>query len=198
MSDENIIIPFVQLIYYKQLNELENKKNDFINRCLELEHQYPKNHDWLCDTYSTLKTEYVLKNDVVFKTLISNVVDSVIDLSKRYQINNNELLLDSAWVNIYKPNDYQEYHLHNGSQFSAVYYVDVPENSGAIVFQNKFEHECMKSLEVKNPTQANSCTYWLIPKSGDLVIFRSNTPHMVTKNKSNNNRISIAMNFSFR
>lgn len=198
MNNENLIIPFVQLIYYKSLTNLNDELQKFKDRCIEVMKEHPKDHDWLCDTYSSWKTNYQWGLDKTFSNLISVAGDCVIDFSQQYQIPKLELNLDSFWINISEPNDYQEYHLHYESHFSAVYYVEVPEHSGNIVFQNRIEHECMKSLPIQTFTQANSSTYVLTPKTGDFIIFRSNVPHMVTKNKSLEKRISIAMNFSYR
>ena len=92
----------------------------------------------------------------------------------------------NIWAHIVPPNGSTNYHHHRGEYAidkvcSVVYYVDVPENSGDLIFMmNVCNVEFVK--EVKS-------------EEDHLVIFPSFIPHMTGKNKSDRDRISISANF---
>ena len=97
------------------------------------------------------------------------------------------------WFNINNPGDYNSEHEHAGAKMSAVYYVDVPKNSGDLIFvrsdnQNHFFH-------AQKQTSYTFQTFSVVPQNGLLVIAPSNLRHYVTPNKSDFERISIAINF---
>ena len=90
--------------------------------------------------------------------------------------------LNGMWVNISSYGHYNTTHTHgsNLNQLSGVLYLQVPENSGRIIFQN--------------PLDINlNCPYQ--PIEGELLIFPQNIPHMVEPNLSKRDRISIAFNY---
>jgi uncharacterized protein (TIGR02466 family) len=87
--------------------------------------------------------------------------------------------------------------MHSNNHFSAVYYIKTPENCGNIVFKKDSLDE-MFPLPIDEYNEvASYSTRFITPKSGVLIIFKSNIQHMVEKNKSNNDRVSIAMNFRY-
>lgn len=81
-----------------------------------------------------------------------------------------------AWFNVNGPGHSNRMHRHHVGETSAVLYVQVPENSGRIVFQQG---------RVFNPIQ---------PIAGKLLVFPSDLMHEVEQNKSQENRISMAFN----
>jgi uncharacterized protein (TIGR02466 family) len=149
--------------------------------------------DWLCNTYNTLGT-YDLLADTNFSMLVNKVTAHVNDYARMhgsdYTYNCN-----AAWANVYKNMDYQEFHVHAGNTFSAVYYVDVPEGSGDIVWKSPVEPDMLpiKGITTYNELSFKTCFY--NPKPGDLIIFRSYLPHMVKQGTNDAERVSIAFNF---
>ena len=97
------------------------------------------------------------------------VIDQVRELFPDYRI-------FDAWFNVNGPGHSNRWHRHHIDEFSAVVYVQVPEDSGYIEFQNgrKF--------------------FKIMPEAGDVIAFSSNVMHRVLENKSNDHRISIAFN----
>jgi hypothetical protein len=81
-----------------------------------------------------------------------------------------------AWFNVNGPGHSNRRHRHHVGETSAVLYLQVPENSGRIVFQQG---------RVFNRIQ---------PTVGKLLVFPSNLMHEVEENKSQENRISMAFN----
>ena len=82
------------------------------------------------------------------------------------------------WFNDMRPGDITLPHSHNDDDelLSGVYYVKVPEHSGELVLY-----------------QGNT-SYGIQPEEGKLVLFSSSTEHEVTRNDSQEMRLSIGMN----
>jgi uncharacterized protein (TIGR02466 family) len=156
--------------------------------------------DWRCDTFNTLNFYNPIEdNDSVVNNLIYIVSNKIKKIAVEYGV--NESLYDvkcvDFWFNISSHGNYQEYHQHSNSHFSVVYYVNSSKNCGNIVFKNAEAITDMFPLPVENSCiNLNSAkTHYIIPKESDLLIFRSNLMHMVEKNYSDDDRISISMNF---
>ena len=75
-------------------------------------------------------------------------------------------------------------------------YVKTPENCGDIVFYSPRSEECL-TIPTRDGNYSNYmyCTYKAV--QSNVIIFRSNVPHMVKQNNSKENRCSIAMNFNY-
>lgn len=83
--------------------------------------------------------------------------------------------IGQAWANINKRGDYNQEHFHDGWFFSAVYYVEAPEDCGDFVA--KYDSE---EIRIK-------------PETGKLLIFPSFVLHYVEPSNSDQDRISIAL-----
>lgn len=81
-----------------------------------------------------------------------------------------------AWFNVNGPGHSNRSHRHHVGETSAVLYLQVPPNSGRIVFQ---EHRTFTPID---------------PVPGKLIMFSSDILHSVEENKSQENRISMAFN----
>lgn len=102
--------------------------------------------------------------------------------------------IDQSWINIYDKEDFQETHYHLGFDFSAVYYVSIPQNSGNLIFENPLLQFNMRPIRSKTECELNSTSVIYKPIEGQLLIFRSNLRHGVLPHKSDIPRISIAVN----
>lgn len=103
---------------------------------------------------------------------------------------NQDLILTNFWSQVHSKNESTNLHDHvdcfdlkNSPVYSGVYYVKVPKNSGKIVFQ----------YNINKYNQYNR--WWYEPQESDFLLFPSTLDHFVTKNLSNENRISISFNF---
>ena len=112
----------------------------------------------------------------------------------------------NAWANVNGPGDANEFHIHPGSAWSGVYYVD----DGGIAANPALGGE----LELKDPRGAAPAMYaphltyagpggpsagaseLIRPKSGLLVLFPAWLYHQVRPYRGNALRISIAFNLS--
>ena len=187
---------FVDLLMSTNLSDRILNNNEIVERCLQIKELFPVNTDWGCDTYNSLDS-YNLTKDFIFKPLIDLSGLEVIEFAKEYGVGSNKVECMDAWFNIASPGDFQEFHQHPKSHFSVVYYANVVENSGKILFKSLQSISDMFPLPTSSDVLPDYKNYQYTPLNQDLLIFRSNIPHMVQKNKSNVDRISIAMNFSF-
>ena len=75
-------------------------------------------------------------------------------------------------------------HTHDDADelMSAVYYVNVPENSGRLVIHEKKDGVGSRKIEIT-------------PEAGDFIFFKPDVAHEVTRNNSAQSRLSIAFNF---
>jgi len=98
-----------------------------------------------------------------------------------------------CWVNVNGKNASNSSHHHAPCFFSVVVYLKVPENSGSIVFER--DDTLLHVIHYNKITHDNLPGYSVTPKQGTALIFPANLKHSVTPNLSDDDRISIAMNF---
>ena len=88
---------------------------------------------------------------------------------------------DEFWFNLAKPGESTGWHDHKKKAvLSGVYYLDIYNNSGDILFRSK-EKEKWNEWSLK-------------PENGKMILFDSNLEHSVSENKSCHPRISLAFN----
>ena len=106
------------------------------------------------------------------------MIDEIIQ--RDFSFPDNPLVAGTPWAHIHKPNESTQSHNHGDSVLSFVYYVSTPANCGNLFF----------TLEPFLPDrQTVECI------TGMLMIFPSWYPHGVTKNNSDDYRISISGNY---
>ena len=105
----------------------------------------------------------------------------------------SEYKVSESWFNFYNKHDYQEYHCHPFSFFSAIYFFKNPENAGETIFKSYEEPNMLplKNLKINNLSQSN-CHY--NPKARTLLIFKSSLLHMVSQSQSDEPRITASFN----
>jgi len=129
-----------------------------------------------------------------FKTWIENQVS---EFSKSYGCENSYEAVQS-WINIYDRGDFQESHVHIGFDFSGIYFIQAPEDSGKVVFENPLNIYNMRPLTSKKTTDLYTESAIYAPVEGRLILFRSNLRHGVFPHNNNEPRISIAFNLISR
>lgn len=106
--------------------------------------------------------------------------------------------IEESWLNVNHKGDFQEPHYHLGCDFSAIYYVSTPMNSGKLVFENPNLCLNQRPINTNEETDLNSTAAIYEPSEGNLIIFRSNLRHGVLPHRGNDPRISIAVNLIAR
>lgn len=187
------------MILEKSLERFIRHNDHLAHRAYHLRKTLPQiRTNWKCDTYNTIDN-YLIENedDDVIKDLAWQGRQETYEFSQEFGIDEplEKFRCVDFWFNIAEPGAYQEFHNHSNSHFSLVYYVRTPDHCGNIVFQNPTSQTDMFPLPIKtlNANSYRSCQY--MPHEGSILLFRSNLTHMVEKNLSDRDRISIAMNF---
>jgi uncharacterized protein (TIGR02466 family) len=106
------------------------------------------------------------------------------------------LEIERSWINVFNPGAQEAQHSHDGSLLSCSYYVEAPKNCGCIVMPDpigarRSHREFTKTVGSDVLTRRDIAVE---PQPGRLVMFESWLPHYVQCNKSDQVRISIAMN----
>lgn len=148
-----------------------------------------------------LKT-YVNNEDVRLQPIFDKIISHCNHYATDFGVNEDlEIALTGFWININFPNAVNMAHTHGFSFFSGVYYIDVPENSGNIVFTHPNQHiQAYWNVRydgLQTFTQENSSNverWWLPSCDGNLYIFPSWLEHSVEINSSKHNRYSFAFN----
>lgn len=120
-----------------------------------------------------------------------NSLHKQIGLSKTYHQE-----LKNAWIT--EDNCYATSipHTHPTAFFSAVFYVKTPAKCGNIEFMspNAAQQQMYDLDMVEDYTEFSSTRFFIEPKANTLIIFPSYLIHYVNENKSEDTRISIAIN----
>ena len=158
-------------------------------KCLEIRKKVKSGgKEWLADdTYTTLNT-YDLCKDPDFSKINEFVVNQVIHYCKAQSINLNCLNTNpvESWLNIYKKNNFQEWHTHDDSMISVAYYLRCNDASAKIYFKRPV-------LDTMSPRilSYNNLNF----EPGMALIFRSYLSHCVGHQKNNDTRICLSYNF---
>ena len=105
--------------------------------------------------------------------------------------------LDSLWVNLLKPGGQHSAHIHPHSILSGTLYVDVPEGSGEIRFEDP-RLPMMMAAPVRRDDAAEELRPFVsvAPRSGLLLMWESWLRHEVLPGHAKAERLSISFNFA--
>lgn len=99
-----------------------------------------------------------------------------------------------SWVNRHCTGAYTGEHTHRGAHIIAVYYLQMPENSGRLLVRDPLEYH-WGGLP-SNLRGIEDFWYPIDIKTGDLVFFPSWLPHKTEINKSNDDRYVMSINYT--
>lgn len=186
---------FPTLIHRTILEEFTPENTFYKKRALELKNTLPRNNDWQTDIFTTYGTSYDIFSDILFKRLIQACTLEVNKFAREFGTFDGSAQCIEGFINVGSRGHFQEYHIHPGSHFSLVYYVTAPENSGNIVFRSPTADNMMPPPKFKETYPAGYPTFFIPPIESGVLVFKSDLSHMVQKNNTDEDRISIAMNF---
>ncbi len=112
---------------------------------------------------------------------------------------NYDLVLDAAWINVNYKYSYNSCHIHPGSHFSSVYYIQAPIDSGHIRIRNPNTGLTTNALYYKPKSEFNDFNtpaYSVVPEDRKLITFPSYLWHEVLPNLNDEKRVSLAFNWS--
>jgi len=183
-------------IFYKEniFSVEENKK--FLRQSLFIKKKIKKGWTQFISPLYNTHNVYDLLQDINYIDLIKATSyytnQFAIGLKSNYNYK-----VTSSWINFYNQKDFQEYHIHTDSVFSAVYTIQAKhKNDCYLTFENPSACVDMKPLKNKeySPMIADNCKFDLPERS--LIIFRSYLKHCVTQKIKKDVRISAAFNLN--
>ena len=179
-------------VYFEMNTEIDNKKLSKI--ILEKEKTEPSRK-------MTNKGGWQSNDDLFEDKRFSEISESISEYCQLIHIHNNyeddlSVVLENMWANVNRNRDYNSSHTHCGCDWSFVYYVKSPKDSGNLVFSDpRIRKEMKHDNTFKNFDNIfTSATWWEPPVDGKFVIFPSYLEHYVEFNTSNKPRISISGN----
>jgi len=110
------------------------------------------------------------------------LLDEAITQAKK--ILNIDNLRAGCWFNYMPPGSTTLIHSHDDYDelLSGVYYVSVPENSGNLIVHDTTDKDSKENIEIT-------------PQAGEFIFFKPDVRHEVSRNNSNEHRLSIGINF---
>lgn len=144
--------------------------------------------------YIETNNEYI---DDRFKLIMQEVVGlckSIVEEQLFHSIEDKAFAVE-AWANINSKYSYNQQHIHGGNcLLSAVYYAQVPKNSGEFYFkQDNKDADFVARFGIDKFNSLGTAIYRM-PKEGDIYVFPSWIDHGVEQNLSDEDRISFAFN----
>lgn len=164
------------------------------DRVVEMRKINETGQNWNCDTYNTSRMPNIY-TEPLFEDFVKECASHLVKLAKTYGVPDGmEVKVRDFWINHALPGAWQEYHIHPGSHFSLVYYAKAPIDCGNIVFRSYKDRDMFPiPSDGKASPGFTNCHY--MPEPSKILIFPSNLEHMVKKNESKEDRVSIAINF---
>lgn len=143
------------------------------------------------------QTELLEAGNPVVDQFHNMIAPVITDFLREYHLPLNiTFRLSPLWINSNQKDCHNLPHAHDG-EFSIVYYIKVPENSGGIVFKNPnpaFAMLPFYDLNFQKFNTFNSHEFAEYPKKNELLMFPSHLVHRVESNLSNQERISLSLN----
>jgi len=158
-----------------------------------------------CPSLNTYEGNGYMSDDTVWldnHTDVKNIMEKYLDdyvhkqlaISKRHQLSHC-----TSWVNLHKPGDVGQSHVHSNSMFSGVLYVKVDRDSGPIRFQypsmipTYMTHQIEVDLDDNNIYNMREAV--INPNNKMILLFPSHLSHDIAPNQSSIDRYSMAFNY---
>jgi uncharacterized protein (TIGR02466 family) len=143
-----------------------------------------------------MSTDYQVLDTLDCKNLKSEILSQVRFYADEVMgIDYDDIVITQCWVNQYPPGASHHMHTHPNCLISANMWLKVSENCGYMTFEDPLINFNQIEPTVKKETPYNSKRMSIEPAENFMVVFPSNIHHTVEQNKSNETRISMAINF---
>jgi|TARA_R110000787_G_scaffold51695_2_gene122297 uncharacterized protein (TIGR02466 family) len=194
-QNENILFFSHAVGYFDLSEEMESMNKELITLAFRME----KNREKAVSKSNQggYQSDFLLDSEFIVRRWKKILIDVVARFGKSIHLKEPFTIhVDKPWLNVNRKNHHNITHTHGGNDFSVVYYIEVPENSGRLVFENPVLHQRTTTLWYDKHDMWNSEFIYVTPQKHNLIIFPSYLPHFVEPNKSKKPRISLACNLS--
>jgi uncharacterized protein (TIGR02466 family) len=104
----------------------------------------------------------------------------------------------NCWAIVHGRHGYNRVHTHPHSYLSGVYYVQAPEGSGDLYFEDPRSAHVMTMPPVLRQTPATFQKVTYPPRAGRMLVFPAWVPHGVEPNLSDGDRVCLSFNIGAR
>lgn len=137
------------------------------------------------------QSDTLLWKEETFKSLLEKTVHITQSIIGDISSNQPEMVIRSMWGNINPKGGMNFTHVHPSGWLSGVYYIQLPEGTNQITFEDP---RPARMMDFQRSCLVNDEYFAHNPKVGELLLFPSWLPHFVPPNTSDENRISISFN----
>ena len=195
----NIIPAFPVGLYAKQ-NLITKEENDFlITKVMRLKEIFGRGNlgAWVSAECSPSNCFHIasLVNYLEFKSILDKIRLCVNEFAREAYASEADHMCGDAWYNVYTRGQYQEFHMHPGNIFSAIYFMQIPEGAPGTWFKRPDNGSMLPPKNKKGDTQFNRDVLLAPPEERTVIIFRSNLQHSVPPMNVDGERITIAANY---
>ena len=191
MNNYNLRMLFPTCIHeyvFDQFNTDELKKFCYEQKDKNPEGQFKSNRGgWHSPFYD------FTDDNIITETLAEGLGKSVFT-----SLHPNLVFNISYWIMINPPNSYNTSHTHPDAHLSGVMWIQTPQNSGDLRFNNPSEFsgfaECNSYIKEVQDSTAFYTTYDFYPTVGKILTFPASLRHEVKVNESNEDRIAVSYN----
>ena len=127
----------------------------------------------------------------IFKELCGEIKPFLTQIIKEEKIRDTSTIETiNCWVNKYKKGDFAQPHSHGSDAWTAVYFMNSPKDSEAV-----FRVRNPLGVSYNSELLENFATLDVNVKEGSVIVMPGALKHEVTPNTSEEERITVAMNF---
>ena len=194
---------FPTIFYWKDIVNYEEKNKEWIKHIKEVQNSkegrkgVQKSNVFGWQSGNTWITHSGIWNEA---QNFANELHSVMKIDPEYPA-----VIDAIWANVNKKGSHNRAHTHPGCHLSFVYYLKCPEKCGQICFVDPRPQAYAVQLPFKpsdnwqgqRPEEYGQEVYWP-PTPGRFIMFPSWLTHEVEANSTDETRISISGNITFR
>ncbi|MBI28979.1 MAG: hypothetical protein CFH21_00337 [Alphaproteobacteria bacterium MarineAlpha5_Bin11] len=127
-----------------------------------------------------------MKNFLNFFIPFKNKVSNELTEEENYKLE-----MSTMWININPPGGSNNIHLHPGANYSGVYVVKKPKDSGDLLLYDP-RVQSFAMAEPKNKARRNWVRFNM--GNGEILLFPGWLTHSVTRNESKEDRVTISFN----
>jgi uncharacterized protein (TIGR02466 family) len=199
---------FPSLVYQSSLidseKDLVSLNNSLIDDCFKISEIDEEGLEWCEKNYFGGYTSYASYNQLHNFSSSFEQLKSFIDQHLKhflsdlqYDIEFESLSMTDCWLNIMPTGTHHSGHIHPHSVISGTYYLQVPEDSPAIKFEDPRLPMMMNAPKKLEEANLENRNFVSIPATeGELILFESFLRHEVPANLSEDDRISISFNYN--
>jgi uncharacterized protein (TIGR02466 family) len=198
---------FVTPIYHASLSELGKPvdMSELAASCWSIADDDEAGQEWCEENGYPGYTSYASLTDLGWRFPIFAELIKILDAhvaafvdTLDFDLGDKEIKLEDIWINILPEGGTHSNHIHPHSVISGTTYIEMPEGTSAIKFEDPRLSRMMAAPPRKKSAQdALRQFIYMTPKVGDVILWESWLRHEVPMNMAEDERISVSFNYNW-